>query len=309
MTALIWHGGVAAQESWPIKPIKFIVAYPAGGNSDVMARLIAERLSPILGQPILVENKPGASGTIGTQAAIDSPADGYTFLMSASSVFTITPHLMKLRYDPLADLAPVAMISGAYGMIAARKGLGVKNVQELAALAKTMPGKLTFGSAGTATATHISGEVLSAKLGIQLLHIPYKGSNPALADLMGGHIDLIFDPVALAQAKLGAVTALAVSAPQRHPELPNVPTLSEQNVEGIPNSWFGLFAPRDTPPAIINRMATAAEKIVNAPEMREIMLGFSQYQKYEEPNTFSVSIRRENLEMRELFSRLGIKGE
>ncbi|MGE0807534.1 MAG: Bug family tripartite tricarboxylate transporter substrate binding protein [Burkholderiaceae bacterium] len=302
-------GTAMGQGNWPSGTIKFICPYPPGGSSDLITRLIADGVSAGLKHPVVVENKGGAGGAIGTQLFVNSPPDGNTFLMGASSAVAISPNLRKLPYDPLTDMVSVAMVSAAYGLIAARKDLPFNNVHEMAEYAKKNPGKLTFGSAGPATATHINGEIMHSKLGLQIRHIPYKGSAASLNDLMGGHIDLIYDAIALPQAKLGAVKVLAVTSAERHPELPNVPTLREQNAPEVSATWFGLFAPRGTPRAIITRMAAEVEKVVKQPETRAQMLKMSQFPKYEGPDEMAATVRKEYAYFKELFAQLGIKGE
>jgi len=298
---------VLSQPSWPTAPIRFIVPYPAGGNADAVARLVANKLAAGLGQPVVVDNKAGAGGTIGTQLAAKSPSDGSTFLMTPSGVLTITPNLRKVPYDALGDLVPVARVSGSYGLVAARKDLPANSIPELIALARKDPGKLTFGSAGTATATHITGEIVHAKTGIKVMHVPYKGSVEALNDLVAGRIDLVYDPVAFAQAKAGKAKVLAVTSPQRHPELPDVPTMRELKIDVPAGSWFGVLAPRGTPSAVITHLAAEIEKVVNMPDTREQMLRFSQYPDYKAPDSFASAIREEFVFFKDLFAQTGMK--
>ena len=198
-------------------------------------------------------------------------------------------------------------LSNSYTIVAARKNLPANTWPELVALAKKEPGKLTFGSAGIATATHLSGEIVHNGAGIKLLHIPYKGSAEALTDLVGGRIDLIYDPVALAQIKAGNVKALAVLSDVRHPELPNVPTLKEQGLEIRAGSWFGLAAPRGTPPEIVKRIAAEAKKALAAPGVKERMVQFSQYPDFMGPDEFARQIREDSAYFKDLIKKLGIK--
>lgn len=309
LAAALAAGGVGAQGAWPVRPIKFVVPYPAGGNADAVARLIANKLSASLGQAVVIDNKGGAGGTIGTQLVAKTAGDGYTFLMTPSGVVTITPHLRKVPYDPAAELLPVAMVSGSYTIVAARKDLPANNMAELVALAKKTPGKLTFGSAGTATATHITGEIVNVKTGISVMHVPYKGSAEALNDLIAGRIDLMYDPVAFAQIKAGNLKALGVLSSGRHPDLPAVPTLTEQKVNVPGGSWFGLLAPRGTPPAVIARLSAELEKVVNAPETREQMVRFSQFPDYRATEAFGAAIREDSAFFKDLIAQTGIKAE
>lgn len=301
--------GVTHAQAWPSKPIKLIVPYPPGGNSDLIGRMIADKISGPLGQQVVVENRAGAGATIGAQVAARAPADGYTLLLAPTAVMAITHHLRKVPYDPEQDFAPIASVSSSYGIVAARKDLPASNMAELIALARKDPGKLTFGSAGTATATHLSGEIVHSKAGIKVLHVPYKGSAESLNDLVGGRIDLIYDPVALVQIKAGNVKALGVTSTVRHPELPGVPTLKEQGLEVPGGSWFGLFAPRGTPPEIVNRVAAEVERAMAAPGVREQLVKFSQFPEFRGPAAFAAEIRADSAFYKDLIQRLGIKVE
>lgn len=296
-----------AQAAWPNRPIKLIVPYPAGGNADTIGRLIADRLSGSLGQQVVVENRAGAGATIGAQAAARSAADGYTLLLAPTAVVAITHHLRKVPYDPENDFAPIACLSGSYGIVAARKDLPANTLPEFIALARKDPGKYTFGSAGTATATHLSGEIVHFKAGIKLLHVPYKGSAESLADLLGGRIDLIYDPVALPQVRAGALKALAVTSDTRHPELPGVLTLREQGLDVPGGSWFGLFAPRGTPPEIIERLAAESGRALSSPGTRETLLKFSQYPDFKGPSAFARQIALDSATYKDLIASAGIK--
>ncbi|TXL64721.1 Bug family tripartite tricarboxylate transporter substrate binding protein [Zeimonas arvi] len=291
---------------WPAKPVRLIVPYPAGGNSDHIARFIGERVGQAIGQPIVVENRAGAGATIGAQAAASAPADGYTFLLAPTAVVAITPHLRKVPYDP-ADLTPIAKVSGSYGMAVARKDLPANDFKELVELARKSPGKLTFGSAGTATITHLIGEIVNMKAGIKTLHVPYKGSAPALNDLIGGQIDLIYDSVALTAIKAGQAKPLAATGKYRHPELPDVPTTAELGYPMDTSSWFGLFAPKGTPAAVVDRMSAEVQKALADPAAKSKMEAFSQYPDYENPAQFAKTVAADSAMFKALISTAGIK--
>ncbi|MBL8377037.1 MAG: tripartite tricarboxylate transporter substrate binding protein [Burkholderiales bacterium] len=297
----------AFAQAWPAQPPRLIVPYPAGGNADAIGRLIANRVGPLLGQTIVVENRAGAGGTIGAQAVARAPGDGYTLLLAPVAILAITPHLRKVPYDPETELVPVAMLSSSYGLMAARRDLPANTLQEFVALARKDPGKYTFGSAGAATATHITGEIVHLKAGIRLLHVPFKGSADALNDLLGGRIDLIYDPVALAQVKAGNLKALAVTSGVRHPELPAVPTLRQAGIDVPGGSWFGVFASRGTPAAVVSRLAAEIEKVVIAADAREQMLKFSQYPDFKAPQAFARQVADDRAFYRELIDKAGIK--
>jgi len=300
---------VAGAQTWPSQPIKLVVPYPAGGNADAIGRLVANRTGAALGPGMVVENRAGAGGTIGAQAVARAPGDGATFLLAPVAIVAITPHLRRVPYDPETDLVPVAMLSSSYGLMAARKDFPANNVQEFIALAKQQPGKFTFGSAGAATATHITGEIVHLKAGVKLLHVPYKGSADALTDLLGGRIDLMYDPVALAQAKAGNVKLLGVTSNVRHPDLPNVPTLKEMGIEVPGGSWFGLFAPRGTPAAVVNRLAAEVEKALAGAEVRDAVLKFSQYPDFKGPQAFVRQVAEDRAFFKELIEKTAIKAE
>ena len=300
---------LASAQTWPSQPIKLVVPYPAGGNADAIGRLVANKVGAALGPGVVVENRAGAGGTIGAQAVARAPGDGYNFLLAPVAILAITPHLRRVPYDPETDLVPVAMLSSSYGLMAARKDFPAGNVQEFIALAKQQPGKFTFGSAGAATATHITGEIVHLKAGVKLLHVPYKGSADALTDLLGGRIDLMYDPVALAQAKAGNLKVLAVTSNVRHPELPNVATLKESGLDMPGGSWFGLFAAKATPAAVVARMASEVEKVVTGPEAREAMLKFSQYPDFKGPQAFAKQVQDDRAFFKDLIDKAGIKAE
>jgi tripartite-type tricarboxylate transporter receptor subunit TctC len=307
MAALPAQAQAPMPANWPNKPMRVIVPYPAGGNSDAIARFVADKLGQALGQPMVVDNKGGAGAIIGTEAAARAPGDGYTFLVAPNAVFTITQHLRRIPYDPVNDFLPIAQLSGSYSIAAARKDAPFHSLTELAAYATKEPGKYTYGSAGLATATHLSGEMLSSVASIKMLHVPYKGSADALADLMGGRIDLLFDPVSLAQIKNGNAKAIGVLSKTRHPELPNVPTAQEQGMGVDSRAWFGLFAPKGTPQPIVDRISVEMEKIIKLPQTREMLLKFSQYPDYLSAKPFAAQIKDDSAFFKELIRTANIR--
>ncbi len=304
--ALLAGAPALAQAAWPTKPVRMIVPYPAGGNSDAIARFVADKLGAAIGQPMVVDNKGGAGATIGAELMARAPGDGYTFMVAPTAVFAITPHLRKVNYDPFTDFVPVAQISGSYSIATARKDAPFDDIPGLVAAAQKAPGKYTFGSAGPATATHLAGEMVAHAGKIQMLHVPYKGSAEALADLMGGRIDMIYDPVSLTQVKAGKVKAIAVLSKKRHPELPNVPTIREQGYGIDTRSWFGLFAAKGTPQPIVDRVAAAVQKILASDDTREVLLKMSQYPEYIGPAPFATQIKGDSAFFKELIVRTNI---
>jgi tripartite-type tricarboxylate transporter receptor subunit TctC len=296
-----------AQGRWPDRPLKLVVPYPPGGNADAIGRWAAERLSAGLGQQVVVENRAGAGASIGAQAVARSAPDGYTLLLAPTAVMAITQHLRKIPYDPEADFAPICCLSNSYGLVAARRDLPATTFAEFIPIAKAAPGKFTFGSVGLGTATHLTGEIAALRGGIKLLHVPYKGSAESLTDLVAGRIDLIFDPVALQQVKAGTVKALAATSSVRHPELPDVPTLKEQGIEMPDSGWFGLFAPKGTPPDAITRMAGELERALAAPGTRETLVKFGQHPQYIAPEAFAARVKADTVMFRDLIAQAGIK--
>ncbi|MFO1329357.1 MAG: tripartite tricarboxylate transporter substrate binding protein [Rubrivivax sp.] len=304
-----WAASRAGAQAWPAGPVRLVVPYPAGGNADAVARLIGAKVAPGLGQTVVIENKVGAGGTIGAAAVAKAAADGQAFLVAPTAVLAITPHLRKVGYEPLTELVPVAKLSGSYGIVTARKDLPASTMAEFVALAKKDPGRLTFGSAGNATATHISGEIVHRSVGVKLLHVPFKGSAEALNDLLAGRIDLIYDAVGLPQVKAGQLKALAVTSKERHPELPQVQTLAEQGIDAPGGSWFGVFAPRGTASAVVSRLAAELQKVVNTAETREQLARVSQYPEFMGPEAFAKAVAEDSAFFKDLIAQLGLKAE
>lgn len=311
LTVLAWSAlssayAQTAPANWPDKPIRFIVPYPPAGSADNIARFVADKLAPALKQTVIIENRGGAGGTIGADYAARATPDGYTFLVTPNAVLTITPHLRKLRYDALVDLVPIAKLTGSYSIATARKDAPFNTIPEMIAAVGKAPGKYTFGSAGPATATHLAGEMVKLGAGIDMLHVPYKGSGEALSDLMGGRIDMIFDPVSLAQVKAGTVKALATTGKSRHPELPDIPTLKEQGLDVDMRGWFGVFAPKGIPNEIVQRMAAEIEKVMAAPGVREQLVMMSQYPDFMGPDAFAKKIQDDSAFFKDLIKQANI---
>lgn len=273
--SLPWTG-LQAQAPYPGKPVRVVVPFPPGGATDIVGRAIAERLQAALGQPFVVENKAGASGNIGVAEVARAPADGYTLVVGAPQTLTINPRLFKsLPFDPQKDLAPVAVIASVPNVLIVSNKLPVRTPQELVALAKQKVGRLNYGSSSIGGTPHLSAEMFKSMTGTFILHVPYRGSAPALQDLIGGQIDLMFDnlPAALPQIKAGTVRALAVTSLRRSASIPELPTLDESGVAGFDSQgWFALLAPAGTPQTVLERLNTEVNKILATPEFRERLL-------------------------------------
>lgn len=258
-----------AQSAYPNKPVKIVVAFAPGGGSDFIARLLAVKLSEKLGQPVIVENRPGAGGNLGAELALKAPADGYTLFLAAAS-YTVNPSIYKLSFDSLKDITPIAQLARGPFIVAVNPKLPVKNLQELTELVKKQPDKLTYGSAGNGSIVHLASEYFLDTAGIRMVHIPYKGTSPALTDAIAGHIQLVFGTVAstLPFVKSGQLKALAVTTPKRLPVLPDVPTVIEA---GFPTyqvtNWHGLVAPKGLPKDIQAKLNKAVNEALTMPGM------------------------------------------
>jgi len=262
-------------QDWPTKSVHFIVPYPPGGGTDILARIVQSRLSEVLGQQIVIENRGGAGGAVGTEAAAKSAPDGYTFLFTLSS-HTINPLLYKLNFDVERDFASVTLIVSVPQLIAAYPGAPIKSMQDVVAMAKAQPGKLNFASVGNGTPSHIAGELLKLRAGIDMVHIPYKGGGPAIADTLGGQVPIaiVSMPAAISHVRAGKLRALGVTTLKRNPGAPEIPTVAEAlNMPDYEvDSWYALFAPAKTPPAIVARMQQAIVRTIQLPDVKQKLL-------------------------------------
>ena len=272
LSAALPVSSALAQGTYPNKPVRLIVPFPPGGATDIIARDLGERLSAALGQPFLIDNKAGASGNIGVELAVRAPADGYTLVMGSAQTLTINPQLFKLSYAPQRDLAPIAVVASVPNVLIVAPNLPVNSPKELANLAKSKPGKLNYGSSSIGGTPHLSGELFKSMTGSFIVHIPYRGSSPALQDLVSGNIDLMFDnlPAALPFIKSGRVKALAVTTTKRSPAIPELPTMQEAGMKDFDSQgWFGLLAPTNTPPAIIDKINGEINRILSTADFKE----------------------------------------
>jgi tripartite-type tricarboxylate transporter receptor subunit TctC len=271
---LLFSGAVKGQE-WPNKPVRWIVPYPPGGGTDVIARIVQPRMQEALGQTIVIENRGGAGGAIGTEAAAKSAPDGYTFLFTLSS-HTINPLLYKLNYDVERDFAGVTLIVSVPQLIAANPSSPLKSMRDVIATARQHPGKLHYASVGAGTPSHIAGELLRLKTGTDIVHVPYKGGGPAVADTIGGQVWLLFVtmPAAMSHVRAGRLLPLAVTTARRNPGAPEIPTVAE--ALSIPDyevdSWYAMFAPAKTPPAIVARMQKEVARVIRMPDVKQKLL-------------------------------------
>lgn len=271
--ALAAAASLAAAQDWPAKPVKMIVPYPPGGPVDLSARLLAPKLQAALGQPFVVENKPGAGGNIGADAVAKSAPDGYTIGMGAIATHAINPSLMpNVPYDPLADFVHLALVVQVPNVLVVNNDVAAKSVADLVALAKARPGKLDFASGSTGSTGHLAGELFKQKTGTYMVHIPYKGAAPAVADLIAGRVQFMFDNLAsaLPRIKAGQVRALAVTTLKRAPALPELMTLDEAGLKGFDmTTWWGVMGPAKLPAAIVARLNAEILKAMDEPDVKE----------------------------------------
>lgn len=271
LAALLLASGPAQAQNWPQKPVKLVVPFPAGGPTDMVARPYAEALSEALKQPVVIENRGGAGGSVGAAAVAKSAADGYTLLLGTVGTQAINPALYpKLPYNPEKNFRPVAILAAAPVALVAHPSVPANTVSELAALAKNR--ELRFGSAGNGTPGHLTGELFKAASGIGLVHVPYRGSAPALQDLVGGHIELMFDPLqsVLPHVRSGNLKVIAISSSAPSPLLPQTPTFRATGIDVETTAWWGLFAPAGTPDAVVSRLAREADAARKSAAVRQL---------------------------------------
>jgi len=292
----VWALGTAEAGDFPNKPIKLVVPYAPGGGTDLVMRAIAPGMAETLGQPVVVENKPGGGTINATEIAVRSAPDGYTLLAVGAPIYLNTALGIKTPYDPLKDLTPVSLLVNNPGLLLVSSKVGAKTVKELVALSKSQAGGLSYASAGTGSIGHLGGELLKAQLGLNMLHIPYKGSAPALADLMGGQVEVAIDAMipSGAQVKAGKVRALAILTNERSPQLPDVPTLAEAGYPGLAfGATFGLMLPANTPPAIVNKVHAAMKHAITQPSTRQQLVEMGYEIVANSPEEFGVYLRQQ----------------
>jgi tripartite-type tricarboxylate transporter receptor subunit TctC len=302
-----------AQPTYPNRPIKFIAPFPPGGTSDVLGRIMAQKLSDALGQSVIVENRPGASGNIGHDIAAKSAPDGYTLLLSNSSTVVNNPHLFKqMSFDWYKDFSPISMVAIAGLVLVVHPSVPVKSVSELTALAKSKPGQLNFGSGGKGIQSHISGEMYKTAANVDIVHIPYKGTGVAVADLVAGQIHMVFSDMAPAVPfiKANKLRALAVTSPQRSTTLPDLPTMIEL---GFPNfeaaNWWSIVTPKGVPNSIIERINQELGKIMTSQEIKDSFEKLGVTPLYSEPNKVFELSRKESPIIGEILRKAGVEKE
>jgi tripartite-type tricarboxylate transporter receptor subunit TctC len=309
--ALFALPAVAQTTTYPTRPVRLVVPFPAGGTTDILARAVAQKLSEAWGQSVVVDNRPGAGGNIGAELVAKSAPDGYTLLMGTVGTHAINASLYaKLPYDHVKDFAPVILVAGVPNVLVVNPGLPVHSVRELIDYAKTNPGKLNFASSGSGTSIHLSGELFKVLTGVQMTHVPYKGSAPALTDLMGGQVQLMFDnlPSSLPFIKAGKLRALAVTSTGRAAALPDIPTVAESGIPGFEaSSWFGVLAPAGTPRDIVTRINGEVAKWLTSTDAREKLAGQGAIAAGGTPEDFARHIAAETAKWAKVVKASGAK--
>ena len=289
--AIALAASIAHADTWPSKPITIIVPSTPGGSTDASARLIGEPLSRALGQPVIIDNRPGASGNLGTELVARAQPDGYTLLLQYSGYHVGNPALFpQIKWNPVKDFAPVALVMRAPHVLAISGKIPANTVKELAAYGQKNGKGLFYASSGNGSIQHIAGELLAQQLKVPLTHVPYKGAGPAVTDLIGGQVDIFVTtpPSVIGQVPSGKIKALAYTGPQRHPSLPSVPTSAEAGIPGyLVESWFAVFAPARTPPAVVTRLTTEIKKIVESESYRKKMDDQGAFAAYMDPPTLA----------------------
>jgi tripartite-type tricarboxylate transporter receptor subunit TctC len=316
-TAAVWATVAAplapAQDAYPARPVRMVAPFPPGGSTDVLARVVAQKLSGSLGRQVVVENRPGAAGNIGHEVVAKAPPDGYTLLLSAKASLVTNPHLYKqLPFDPLNDFAPISLVATAGSVLVVHPSVPAHNVKQLIALARARPGVLNYGSGGIGGTYHVVTEVFMAATGTRIVHVPYKGGGVAVTDLVAGNVDLVFADMvpAIPQIRAGRVRALAVTSGQRQAVLPEVPTMAESGVkEPFPENWWALNSPKGTPAAIIKRLNTDLGQVLQQADVKEKLADLGVVGAHSTPEQVQQLIRRESPQMARILKEAGVKPE
>ena len=304
---------LAAQATYPDHPIRLIVPFPPGGPADALARIAGEEITRALGQPVVVENKPGAGGNIGMELGAKAPADGYTLTLAPTGNLTVAPHLYaKLPYDPAKDYAPITVIAAVPNILIVNPAVPARSLKELIALAKAKPGTLNYASPGNGSGPHLAGELLKRMAGVDIVHVPFNGVGPAMSAVLGGTVQMFFaqSSAALQQIKAGKVVALGVASPKRIAAAPELPTIAEA---GLPDfdvtSWYALVAPAGTPPAVTTKLQATIAAALARPDVREKLAGLGAEPVGNTPAEFATMQRAESARWQKLAKEAGIRAD
>lgn len=313
VAASLLAAGASQAQDYPNKPIRIVVPYSAGGMTDVVARVIGQKLGERLGQPVVVDNKPGAATIIGAEAVATAKPDGYTLLAATNTTLTINAWLYpSLRYDPVKSFTPIALVAAAPSVIVVHPGVPAKTLDELVKLGRTKVGNLSYASYGNGSSAHLAGEMLRTRTQMEVLHVPYKGSAPAKAAVMAGEVSMTFEPAftGVPQINGGQLRALAVMSGKRSAALPDVPSVAELGYPGMEMSaWVGLVAPAGTPPAIVSKLATEIEKVLALPEVQKQLLSNGAEPVGYYQDAFAAYMRDESARYGKVISAANIKGD
>ena len=310
--AMLVIGGSALAQAFPTKPIRFIAAFPAGGPSDIVARAMAKRMSEVLGQPVIVDNRTGAGGNIGAEAVAKAPPDGYTVLLGGSYVIIAPALYLKPPFDPIRDFAPIGLIVSNQYVLVTHPSVPARSVRDLIKVAKVQPGKLNYASTGPGSPPRLAGELFKSMAGVDMVNISYKGATPALIDMIGGHIDVYFGGISgtLPPIASNKIRPLAVTSTKRSSQLPEIPTVAEAALPGYDiTTWFGLLAPAGTPREIVNKLNAVIIGIVNEKEMTNYLIGQGVDPVTNTPDQFAAYIKNEVPKFAKIVKAAGITPE
>jgi tripartite-type tricarboxylate transporter receptor subunit TctC len=310
--ALLLPAAPVDAEDFPARQIRLIVPFPPGGPNDIIARIVGQRMSEIAKQPVIIDNRGGQSGVLGTEVLTKAKPDGYTIVITSASSLAISPTMEKIAYDPLKDLQPITLVATVPEMLVVATNVPAKNMAELIALAKAQPGKLNFASSGPGSLPHLAGELLKLSAKIDIVHVPYRGAAPALNDMLGQQVQMVFLdlPVLLPQIKAGGLRAIALGAPQRAPTAIDVPTTAEVGVPDVlAENWYGMLAPAGTPPAIVARLNEIATEAMRDPAVKEKLAVQGAQLVGDSPEHFRAFIESETAKWAKVIKDAGIPTE
>jgi tripartite-type tricarboxylate transporter receptor subunit TctC len=320
MRGLTWTTGVALlgvlalavpamAQSWPTKPVRVIVAFPAGGATDATARAFADKLSQELGQQFVVDNRVGASGVIGTEACAKAPNDGYTLCVATLGALGLLPNVRKTPYDPLKDFTPIGRVTDALFGFASHPSMPWKTMKEFVEVAKKEPGKYTLANSGIGTITHLAGETMAAHFGLKLTIVPYRGGVEQLQDALAGHVSMMYEGNFFPHIKAGKIVPLAVSTPFRHPNFPDIPTMKELMPEWDMPSWFAFMGPAGMPPIVAERLSPVLNKIADMPDVQERVLAMGVKTLKDTPQECTADLKKQHENFAKLVAKFNIKVE
>ena len=313
LTACLAMAGIAtAADNYPSKPVRVVVPFTPGTGMDIIARSVGPKLSERVGQPVVVDNRPGASGNLGAELVAKAAPDGYTLMISATPLVS-SPHLYKnVPFKPLSDFAPISLAAWGTLMLVANPGTKITNIEDLVSQARANPGKITYSSPGIGTPHHMSMELLKDRMGINLLHVPYKGTAGAVTDVLGGQINIMFIPIHVGMqfVKGGKLRAIAVGSPKRHPNAPDLPTLTEVGVKGADiDMWYGYLAPKGTPAPVVGKLETELRGILAAPDVKTAFDAQGMQPASSTPAEFAALMKREDARWAAIIKKNNITGE